>query len=201
MFEGIIENGRQDDDVGGAVSYSWDDSLYGADDELEDDVLEMEEVVGSRIEQFLRRHERVDRSRTHCWSLWNKSKFTESYTQRFALSEASVEERGSDSVQVPMRWTRRRQLLRGADRADTRYSHHGEKTNVCGEYAWWNAIASECHPADAEHPPSARSDCHPIPRDSAQKSLSFLYTRVAAYLQGAVRRSVCSWKVLSRRHL
>ena len=91
MFEGIIANGRHDDDVDDAASYSWDDSLYGADDELEDDVPEMEEVVGSRREQLLRRHERVDRSRTYCWSLRNKSKFTESYAQRFALSEASVE--------------------------------------------------------------------------------------------------------------
>ena len=29
MFEGIIENGRQDGDVDGALSCSWDGSLYG----------------------------------------------------------------------------------------------------------------------------------------------------------------------------
>ena len=65
MFEGIIANGRHDDDVDDAASYSWDDSLYGADDELEDDVPEMKEVVGSRREQFLRRmREPIDHART-----------------------------------------------------------------------------------------------------------------------------------------
>ena len=71
MFEGIIEHGRQDDDVDDALACSWDDSLHGVEDDPSDDVPEMEEEEGSRREQFFRRHERVDRSRTHCWSLRN----------------------------------------------------------------------------------------------------------------------------------
>ena len=47
MFEGgIIKNGQQDDDVGDEMLYSWDNSMYGVEDDPPDDVPEMEEVEG-----------------------------------------------------------------------------------------------------------------------------------------------------------
>ena len=61
------------------------------DEESEDLVGEIYDGAGSRRDRLLSSHGRVDRSRTHCWSLRDKTHFTESYRCRFALSADSVE--------------------------------------------------------------------------------------------------------------
>ena len=92
MFDGIIDNARWDDNVDDDLDGTWDDAVYGTcDEEPEDLVDEIYDDAVSRRDRLLSSHGRVDRSRTHCWSLRDKTHFTESYRCRFALSADSVE--------------------------------------------------------------------------------------------------------------
>ena len=92
MFDGIIDNARWDDNVDDDLDGTWDDAVYGVCDEEPEDLFdEIYDDAVSRRDRLLSSHGRVDRSRTHCWSLRDETHFTESYRCRFALSADSVE--------------------------------------------------------------------------------------------------------------
>ena len=76
MFDGIVGNARWDENVDG--DRTWDDGLYGiCDEESGDLVNDMSDDAVSRRDRLLSSHGRVNRSRTHCWSLRDKTNFTE----------------------------------------------------------------------------------------------------------------------------